>query len=171
MLPIPSALCDLFSYKVRSCYVERLRRRCIYKKIQDLTFDLDLEVKATLKATQYPLHDVTYSATRFAVATSNGLGGDTFTRNVTVRRTDRQTDGQTYRQTDGQTDDGPTLVRNLYTFFSKEKSGYNNCNYIITMVLNIQITYLEYIYTSQSIFRLIHCSIVLLKSLVSGSIK
>ena len=38
---------------------------------------------------------MTYSATKFAVATSNGLGGDTFTRNVTDRRTDGQTDGQT----------------------------------------------------------------------------
>ena len=32
---------------------------------------------------QYPLHCVTYSATKFEVAMSNGLGGDTFKRNVT----------------------------------------------------------------------------------------
>ena len=38
---------------------------------------------------EYPLHHVTSSATKFEVATSNGLGGDTFARNVT---------------------DGPTLV-------------------------------------------------------------
>ena len=38
---------------------------------------------------QFPLHHVTYSATKFEVATSNGLGGDTFTRNVTDGRTDR----------------------------------------------------------------------------------
>ena len=31
---------------------------------------------------QYPLHHVTYSATKFEVATSNRLGGDTFTRNI-----------------------------------------------------------------------------------------
>ena len=43
---------------------------------------------------------VTYSATKFEAATFNGLGGDTFTRNVTHGRTDRQPD------------DGPTLVRN-----------------------------------------------------------
>ena len=36
-------------------------------------FDIDL-------VTQYPLHHVTYSAKWFEVATSNGLGGDTFTR-------------------------------------------------------------------------------------------
>ena len=62
---------------------------------------------------------MTYSTTKFEFATSNGLGGDTFTRNVT--------DGHTHLQTDGQADDRPTLVRNYYTlFFSKEKSGYNN---------------------------------------------
>ena len=46
-----------------------------------------------------------YSATKFEVATSNSLGKNTFTRNVT--------DGQ-------QTDFGTKLI----PFFSKEKSGY-----------------------------------------------
>ena len=46
-------------------------------------FDLDLRVKVTQNVAQYPLHYVTYSFTKFEVATSNGLGGDTFTRNVT----------------------------------------------------------------------------------------
>ena len=45
-------------------------------KIQYLTFDLDV----TQNVAQYPLHHVTCSATKFEVATSNGLGGDTFTR-------------------------------------------------------------------------------------------
>ena len=31
---------------------------------------------------QYPLHHVTYSAAKFEVATSKGLGGGTFTRNM-----------------------------------------------------------------------------------------
>ena len=44
---------------------------------------------------QYPLHHVTYAATKSEVATSNGLGGDTFTRNVTGGYTDRRTDGLT----------------------------------------------------------------------------
>ena len=70
-----------------------------YKKIQYLTFDLDLGVKVTQNVAQYPQHHVTYSATKFEVATSKGLGGDTFTRNVT--------DGRTH----GRTDDGPTLTR------------------------------------------------------------
>ena len=39
---------------------------------------------------QYPLHHVTYSTTKFEVATSNGLEGDTFTRNRTdIQTTDR----------------------------------------------------------------------------------
>ena len=48
---------------------------------------------------------MTYSATKFEVAASNGLGGDTFTSNVT--------DGWTEVQTDRQRDDGPTLVQNF----------------------------------------------------------
>ena len=79
-------------------------RRCVYKKIHYLTFDLDLGVKVTRNVAQYPLHHVIYASTKFEVAGSNGLGGDTITRNVT--------DGRTDAQTDGQTDDGPTLVRN-----------------------------------------------------------
>ena len=31
------------------------------------------------KCAQYPLHDVTYSGTKFEIATSNGLGGDAYT--------------------------------------------------------------------------------------------
>ena len=79
-------------------------RRCIYKKIHYLTFDLDLGVKVTRNVTQYPLHHVIYAPTKFEAATSNGLGEDTITRNVT--------DGQTDEQTHRWTDDGPTLVRN-----------------------------------------------------------
>ena len=54
-----------------------------------LTFDNDLGVKVTRNGAQYPLHHVTYSATKFELAMSNGLGGDTFTGNVTDgQRTD-----------------------------------------------------------------------------------
>ena len=42
-------------------------------------FDFDLGVKVTQNVVQYPLHHVTYSDTKFEVATSNGLGGDAFT--------------------------------------------------------------------------------------------
>ena len=51
---------------------------------------------------------MTYSATKFEVATSNGLG-DKFSRNVT----DRRTDGR-------RTDFGTKLI---YTFFLKKKAG------------------------------------------------
>ena len=44
-----------------------------------MTFDLDLGVKVTQNVAHYSLHLVTYTATTFEVATSNGLGGDTFT--------------------------------------------------------------------------------------------
>ena len=102
--------------KIWSCSFEKFMRRCIYKKIHYLTFDLDLGVKVTRNVTQYPLHHVIYAPTKFQVATSNGLGEDTITRNVTDGRTDRQTHGRTDRRTDrrtdGRTDDGPTLVRN-----------------------------------------------------------
>ena len=47
---------------------------------------------------------------------SNGLGGDTFTRNVTDLFKDTGTDG---RLTDFDT-------KLIYFFFSKEKSGYKN---------------------------------------------
>ena len=64
------------------------RRRYIYKKIHLLA--LTLGVKVTQNVAQYPLHHVTYSATKFEVATCTpyGLGGDTFTRNVTDGQTD-----------------------------------------------------------------------------------
>ena len=42
---------------------------------ENTLFDLDL-------GGQCPLHLVTYSATKFEVAMSNPLGGDTFTRNT-----------------------------------------------------------------------------------------
>ena len=82
--PVPSTSCDLCTYRVWSYYVKSFRRRSIYKKIQYLTFDLDLGVKVTQNVAQYPLHHVTYPATKFAVARSNLLGGDTFTRKYII---------------------------------------------------------------------------------------
>ena len=67
---------------------------------------------------------MTYSTTKFKVFTSNGLGGDTFTRNVTDGRTHGRTDGRT----DGQTETDGRLTgfdTKLIYLFSKEKSGYN----------------------------------------------
>ena len=62
---------------------------------ENTLFDLDLGVKVTQNVAQYPLHHVTYSATKFEVAMANGLGGDTFTRNMTDRRTHAHTDALT----------------------------------------------------------------------------
>ena len=60
---------------------------------------------------------MTYSTTKFEVVTSNGLGGDTFTRNVT----DGRTHGQTDRRTDGRRTDFDTKL--IYPFFLKKKAG------------------------------------------------
>ena len=46
-------------------------------------FDLGL-AKVTQNVAQYPLHHVTYSASKFEVATSKGLGGDAFTRKFNI---------------------------------------------------------------------------------------
>ena len=53
-------------------------------KIHYLIFDLDLGVKVTQNVAQYPQHHVTYSATKFEVVTSKGLGGDAFTRKFNI---------------------------------------------------------------------------------------
>ena len=49
-----------------------------------LIFDLDLGVKVTQNTAQYPLHYVTFSASKLEVATSKGLGGDAFTRKFKI---------------------------------------------------------------------------------------
>ena len=59
------------------------------------------------------LHHVTYLGTKFEVAMSCGLGGDTFTRNVTAARTHRRTEGR-------RTDFGTKLLK---PFFLKKKAG------------------------------------------------
>ena len=52
-----------------------------------------------------------YAATKFEVARSNGLGGDTLTKSVTVAQTHGQIDRLWYEIN--------------IPLFSKEKSGYN----------------------------------------------
>ena len=93
-------------------------RRYVYKKIYYLTFDLDLEVKVTQNVTQYPLHHVIYASTKFKVATSNGSGEDTITRNVT--------DGLTDARTDRRTTDRLWYEINI-PYFSNEKAGIISC--------------------------------------------
>ena len=49
-----------------------------------MTFDFDLGVRVTQNVAQYSLHHDTDAATKFKVATPNGLGGDTLTRKYTL---------------------------------------------------------------------------------------
>ena len=74
--PVPSTSCGLCTCKVWNCYIQWLRRRCIYKKIYNLTFDLDAKVKVIQNCAQFPLHHVFYAPAKLKVSMSNGLGGD-----------------------------------------------------------------------------------------------
>ena len=103
MLPSTLYIMWLMHLQSLKCYFKRFRRRCIYKKIH-LTFDIG--IKVTQNVVLYPLYHVAYSATKFEVAMSNDLGGDTFTRNVTEKR---------------RTNFGTKFI---YPFFSKEKSRF-----------------------------------------------
>ena len=58
---------------------------------------------------------MTYLGSKFEVATSNGLGGDTFTKDVT--------DGRTYAHTDGQRTTDRLWYGINIPFFLKKKAG------------------------------------------------
>ena len=53
---------------------------------EKMTFDLESRSHkiATLNVVQHPLHHVIYAATKLEVATSNSLGGETFTRKYII---------------------------------------------------------------------------------------
>ena len=51
---------------------------------ENTLYDLDIGVKVTHNVVQYLLHHVTYASAKFAVATSNSLGGDTFKRKYII---------------------------------------------------------------------------------------
>ena len=56
-----------------------------FNHVQESTlFDIDLQVNVTRNVAQYPLHHMTYPATKFEVARSNRFGGDTFTRKYII---------------------------------------------------------------------------------------
>ena len=82
--PVPSTLCDLCIYRVWSYYVKSFRRRSIYKKFNIWPLTLTLGSRSHKNVAQYPLHHVTHPATKFEVATSNHLGGETFTRKFNI---------------------------------------------------------------------------------------
>ena len=50
---------------------------------ENTLFDLDVGVRVTWDVDQNPLHHVTYAFAKFEAATSNGFGGDSFTRKYT----------------------------------------------------------------------------------------
>ena len=61
---------------------QKLQEEKHLQEFQYLTFDLG--VKVTQNVAQYPLNYVTHPATKFEVARSNQLGGDTFTRKFNI---------------------------------------------------------------------------------------
>ena len=79
---VPSTSCDLCTGKIWSCYFQNIMRRCVFKKIHYLTFDLG--VKVTRNVAQYPWHHVTYAQAKFEVAASKSLLGDAFTRKYII---------------------------------------------------------------------------------------
>ena len=57
--PVPSTSCHLFTCKVWSCYIQWLRRRCIYKKIHNMTLTLESRSHKMLPNTLHiiwPMH-------------------------------------------------------------------------------------------------------------------
>ena len=81
--PVPSTSCDMCT-----CKVWRLRWRCIYKKIPNLTFDLDLEVNVTNKKRR-PVASTSCDLLK--------LYGPTVSEKIQLHetwRTDKRTDGR-----------------------------------------------------------------------------
>ena len=71
---------------------------------------------------------MTYAATKFEVATSKGLGGDTFARNVTDV---------------GPFNFGTKLI--YHTLFSKEKSGYNKYPHTLCFENSVDLEWIVYL--------------------------
>ena len=80
---LPSTLYIMSSIHLQfwNYYVQRLRRRCTYKKI----YDLDLGVKVSQNVAQCPPHYMTYAFAKFEAATSNSLGVHYLTFNLGSR--------------------------------------------------------------------------------------
>ena len=54
-------------------------------RLQENTlFYIDIWVKVIQNIAQYPVHYKTYASAKFEVATTNGLGGDAFTRKYII---------------------------------------------------------------------------------------
>ena len=81
---VPSTSCDPCTGKIWSCYFQNIMRRCVFKKIHYLTFDLDLGVKVTRNVAQYPWHHVISAQAKFEAAASKNLWGDAFTKKYII---------------------------------------------------------------------------------------
>ena len=81
---MPSALFIMWPMHLHSLKLLHLKVKGEMHLQANLIFDLDIGVKVTRNIAQYPLHHVTYLATKFEVATSNNLGGDTFKRKYII---------------------------------------------------------------------------------------
>ena len=74
-------------------YLQSFKLLCptVYEEMHlqvNTLFDFDFRVKVTKNINQYTLHHVIYASARFEVATTNGLGEYTITKNMTDRGTD-----------------------------------------------------------------------------------
>ena len=81
---LPSTLYIMWPFQLQSLKLLRQKVNEEMHLQENSIFDLDLGVEVTQNVAQYPLHHVTYSATKFENATSNRLGGDTFTRKYNI---------------------------------------------------------------------------------------
>ena len=112
--PVPSTSCDLFSYKVLSCYVEPFRRRYIYKKIHYLTFDL------TLGSRSHKCHPVPSTSCDLFTYKSWSCYLLRFRRRYIYKKREKSTHTQMDRQTNGRRTNFDTKL--IYPFFLKEKA-------------------------------------------------
>ena len=103
---VPSTSCDLCTCKIWSCFFKKFMRRCVYKKIHYLTFDLGVKVTWNVVSTLYIMWPMYVQGWNCYV---QSLGEDTITRNVTH----------------GQTTDQLWYKFNI-PYFSNEKAGINS---------------------------------------------
>ena len=116
---LPSTLYIMWPIQLQSLKLLRLTVKEEIHLQENTLFDLDPKVKVTRNVIQYPLHHMSYSATKFEVTTSNGLEEGTVTRNVT----------------DGRTPD--RLWYEINILFFLRKNGYITMWFITTMRVTI----------------------------------
>ena len=116
--PVPLTSCDLCTGKIWSCYFEKFMRRCIYKKIHYLTFDLDLGGQGHTKCHPVPSTSCdlcTYKVISCYVQRFRRRYNYKKRDGRTDRQTDARTDGRTDRRTDGRpTDFGTKLIYPIF---------------------------------------------------------